>query len=102
MASNQAFTNPNPFTIYSTAKSRFASRDGPEGIRVSKPVVDGYCYMTLLEQIPGPTTKIRFSLDTRAVVFRHPSYGNLHSRFGNESGDDTFFEVIPRGDGTFY
>lgn len=54
--------------------------------------------MKLIEQVQG-TNKIRFSLDTGAIVFRHPEHGNLHSRFGGETENDTLFEVIPREDG---
>lgn len=100
--SNASFTIPNPFTIYSKSASRFASRNGEAGIRVSKSVVDGYCYMSLLEQSQGSLIRIRFALDTGAVVFRHSDNGNLHSRFGDEKREDTYVEVIPRDDGTYY
>ncbi|KAG0274917.1 hypothetical protein BGZ96_004033 [Linnemannia gamsii] len=99
--SNVLFTVPNPFTIYNPVAQRFATRHGNDEVRMSKPVVDGYCFMTLVEQVQG-TNKIRFCLDNGAVVFRASSNSNLHSRFGNDKGTDTLFELIPRHDGTFY
>jgi hypothetical protein len=75
----------------------YLSRNGPDSIRLSKVSADGFCALTLLDEIQGDsvdTVKVRFTLDTRAVVFRSPSNNNLHSRFGNEKGSDTYFEII--------
>src|ERR1700743_898731 len=83
------------FTIYSTEHRTFATRYNGSDIRIVKPAVDPYCIMTLLEHVPG-TNKIRFSLDTGAVVFRHSERGNLHSRSDAMTNSDTFFELIPR------
>lgn len=89
------------FTIYSPEHKKFASRNGGNAIRVSKSAADQYCHMQLIEHVSG-TNKIRFSLDTGNVVFRHTDNGNLHSRSGEKTKSDTLFELIPRTDGTFH
>jgi hypothetical protein len=88
------------FTIYSPEHNAYASRYGGDAIRVNKRSADEYCRMQLIEHISG-TNKIRFSLDTGNVVFRHTDNSNLHSRASNMSGSDTHFELIPKTDGTF-
>ncbi|KAF9998381.1 hypothetical protein BGZ80_006548 [Entomortierella chlamydospora] len=91
---------PDIFTIYSVEHKAFASRNGDFGIRVSKRVVDGYCYMRVTGR--EDTNKIRFRLDSGAVVFRHSEVGNLHSRMDGQTNSDTLFEIVPRPDGTYF
>ncbi|KAG0344681.1 hypothetical protein BG005_001718 [Podila minutissima] len=89
------------FFIYSTTYQWFATRYETVAIHINKRVPDHYCYMTLIEQVPG-TNKIRFALDDGTVVVRHSQNGNLHSGGYGATGPDSYFELIPRADGTFY
>ncbi|KAF9170870.1 hypothetical protein BGX21_008221 [Mortierella sp. AD011] len=91
---------PDIFTIYSTHHRVFVSRDGAFGIRLSKEVVDGYCFMRVTGR--EGTNKIRFCLDSGTVAFRHPDFGNLHSRSDGQTNEDTLFEIVPRPDGTYF
>ncbi|KAK5820642.1 hypothetical protein F5H01DRAFT_319714 [Linnemannia elongata] len=89
------------FTIYSPEHGKFTSRNGSSAVRVSKSSFDEYCRLSLVLHVPD-TNKIRFSLDTGAVVYRHTDNSNLHGGSSNGSNPDSLFELIPRTDGTFY
>ncbi|KAF8953616.1 hypothetical protein BGZ52_006839 [Haplosporangium bisporale] len=97
---NAPVTLSERFTIYSPLHRVFASRYGPDAIRINKRPADEFCYMTLIEYVEG-TNKIRFNLDNGAVVFRHSQNGNLHSEHTTATHPSQLFELIPRPDGTF-
>lgn len=91
---------PKYITIYDkNHSSKYASRDGPDGVKFTKNEIDQYCYLNVYEQI-DKTNKIKLKLDNGNYVFTH-SNQYIHSGGINNVTDFELIKLENEGDNIY-